>query len=79
MIFENHKQDETYRPHWLSSEPETNMTAPQKLYGVTLKPHAKASRKLIEIPASEARPDLLEAVRRAVAENREAAEQRPQQ
>jgi hypothetical protein len=54
------------------------MTAPQKLYGVTLKPHAKAPRKLIEIPASEARPDLLEAVRRAVAETREAAEQRPQ-
>jgi hypothetical protein len=55
------------------------MTAPQKLYGVTLKPHAKVPRKLIEIPASEARPDLLEAVRRAVAENREAAERRPQQ
>ena len=25
------------------------MTAPQKLYGVTLKPHAKVPRKLIEI------------------------------
>ena len=54
------------------------MTAPRKLDGVTLKPHAKAPRKLIEVPDPEARPDLLEAVRRAVAENREAAEQRPQ-
>jgi hypothetical protein len=55
------------------------MTAPQKLYGVTLKPHARTPRKLIEIPTTEARPDLLEAVRQAVAENREAAERRPQQ
>jgi hypothetical protein len=52
------------------------MTAPQKLYGVPLKPHAKIPRKLIEIPAAEARPDLLEAVRQAVAENREAGERR---
>ena len=51
------------------------MTAPQKLYGVTLKPRAKAPpRRLIETPASEARPDLLEAVRRAVVEQRELAE-----
>jgi hypothetical protein len=55
------------------------MTAPQKLYGVTLKPHVKIPRKLIEIPAPEARPDLLEAVRRTVAENREAGERRPRE
>ena len=53
------------------------MTAPQKLYGVTLKPQAKVSRKLIEVPGPKARPDLLEAVRRAVAENREGGERRP--
>jgi len=53
------------------------MTAPKKLYGVTLKPHAKAPRKLIEVPDPEARPDLLEAVRRAVTENREVGERRP--
>jgi hypothetical protein len=36
------------------------MTAPQKVYGLTLKPHVKIpSRKFIETPASEARPDLL--------------------
>jgi hypothetical protein len=52
------------------------MTAPQRLCGVTLKPHARILRKLIEIPAPEARPDLLEAVRQAVAENREAGERR---
>ncbi|WP_186308615.1 hypothetical protein [Paraburkholderia sp. BCC1885] len=51
------------------------MTAPQKLYGVTLKPRAKLPpRKLIETPASETHPDLLEAVRRAVIEQREMAE-----
>lgn len=50
------------------------MTAPQKLYGVTLKPHTKIPHKLIEIPTTEVRPDFLEAVRRAVAENREPAE-----
>jgi hypothetical protein len=44
------------------------MTAPQKLYGVTLKPRAKTPpRRLIETPASETHPDLMEAVRRAVA------------
>lgn len=53
------------------------MTAPPKLFGVTLKPQARAPRKLIEVPDPEARPDLLEAVRRAVAENREAGERRP--
>jgi hypothetical protein len=53
------------------------MTAPQKLYDVTLKPHAKIFPRMpIEIPAPEAHPDLLEAVRRAVAENREAGERR---
>ncbi len=55
------------------------MTAPQKLYGVTLKPHAKTPRKLIEVPAPEARPDLLEAVRQAVAKNREAGERHPRE
>ena len=51
------------------------MTAPQKLYGVTLKPRVKTPpRKLIETAPSEARPDLLEAVRRAVVEQRELAE-----
>jgi hypothetical protein len=55
------------------------MTAPRKLYGVTLKPHVKTPRKLIEVPDPEARPDLLEAVRRAVAENREAGERRPRE
>jgi hypothetical protein len=51
------------------------MTAPQKVYGLTLKPRVKTPpRKLIETPASEAPPDLLEAVRRAVAEQREIAE-----
>ncbi|MGF6723601.1 hypothetical protein P3T43_002956 [Paraburkholderia sp. GAS41] len=51
------------------------MTAPQKVYGLTLKPHVKIpSRKFIETPASEARPDLLEAVRRAVVEQRDLAE-----
>jgi hypothetical protein len=55
------------------------MTAPQKPYGVTLKPQAKAPRKLIEVPDPEARPDLLEAVRRVVAENREGGERRPRE
>ncbi|CAE6764911.1 hypothetical protein R75461_03664 [Paraburkholderia nemoris] len=55
------------------------MTAPQKLYGVTLKPQAKAPRKLIEVPDPEARPDFLEAVRRVVTENREAGERRPRE
>jgi hypothetical protein len=51
------------------------MTAPQKLYGVTLKPRVKTPpRKLIETPPSEARPDLLEAVRRAVVEQRDTVE-----
>jgi hypothetical protein len=51
------------------------MTAPQKLYGLTLKPHAKTPpRKLVETPPSEARPDFLEAVRRAVVEQREISE-----
>ncbi|MGF6239245.1 MULTISPECIES: hypothetical protein [Paraburkholderia] len=51
------------------------MTAPQKLYGVTLKPRAKTPpRRLIETPASETHPDLMEAVRRAVAEHRELAD-----
>ena len=52
------------------------MTAPQKIYGLTLKPHAKIPHKLIEIPTAEARPDFMEAVRRAVAENREGGERR---
>lgn len=55
------------------------MTAPQKLFGVTLKLRAKTPRKLIEVPAPEARLDLLEAVRRAIAENREAGERRPRE
>lgn len=55
------------------------MTAPQKLYGVTLKPQARAPRKLIEVPDPEVRPDLLEAVRRAVAENREPGERQPRE
>jgi hypothetical protein len=55
------------------------MTAPQKLDGVTLKPQVRAPRKLIEVPDPEARPDLLEAVRRVVAENREAGERRPRE
>jgi hypothetical protein len=55
------------------------MTAPRKLYGLTLKPRAKTPRKLTEFPTAEARPDLLEAVRRAVAENREAGERRPRE
>lgn len=51
------------------------MTAPQKLYGLMLKPHVKTPpRKFIETPTSEARPDLLEAVRLAVVEQRELAE-----
>jgi hypothetical protein len=42
---------------------------------VTLKPRVKTRpRKLIETPASEARQDLLEAVRRTVVEQRETAE-----
>jgi len=52
------------------------MTAPQKLHGLTLKPHARTPRKFAEVPTSEARPDFLEAVRRAVAENRETGTQR---
>jgi hypothetical protein len=49
------------------------MTAPRKVYGLSLKPHAKIPpRKLIDAPAPEVRPDMLEAVRRAVVENREA-------
>lgn len=55
------------------------MTAPQKLYGVTLKLHAKTPRKLVEVPTPEARPDLLETVRRAVDENRESGERRPRE
>lgn len=55
------------------------MTALQKLFGVTLKPHAKPPHKVIEVPAAEARPDLLEAVRRAVAENRQVGERRPRE
>lgn len=55
------------------------MTAPQKLYGLTLKPHARTPRKSTEVPAAEARPDLLEAVRRAVAENQEVGEWRPRE
>jgi hypothetical protein len=55
------------------------MTAPQKLDSVTLKPQARAPRKLIEVPDPEARPDLLEAVRRAVTENREVGERRPRE
>lgn len=55
------------------------MTAPQKPYGVTLKPQTKAPRKLIEVPDPEARPDFLEAVRRVVTENREAGERRPRE
>ncbi|WP_165924066.1 hypothetical protein [Paraburkholderia sp. BL9I2N2] len=55
------------------------MTAPKKLYRLTLKPHAKTPRKLTELPTAEARPDLLEAVRRAVAENQEAGERRPRE
>ncbi|CAG9252233.1 hypothetical protein PUN4_180130 [Paraburkholderia unamae] len=53
------------------------MTAPQKLYGLTLKPHVKTPHKLTEVPTAEARPDLMEAVRRAVAENQQAGEWRP--
>jgi hypothetical protein len=42
---------------------------------VTLKPRVKTPpRKLIETAPSEARPDLLEAVRRAVVEQRDIAE-----
>ncbi|MBB5541655.1 hypothetical protein [Paraburkholderia fungorum] len=52
------------------------MTAPQKPFGVTLKPQARAPRKLIEVPDPEARPDLMEAVRRVVTENREAGGRR---
>ena len=55
------------------------MTAPQKLDSVTLKPQARAPRKLIEVPDPEERPDLLEAVRRVVAENRETGERRPRE
>lgn len=47
------------------------MTAPRKLYGVTLKPHVKTPpRKFVDAPPLEGRPDMLEAVRQAVAENR---------
>jgi len=54
------------------------MTAPRKLYGVSLKPRAKTPpRKLVEIPPSDARPGMLEAVRRAVVEHREVAERPP--
>jgi hypothetical protein len=52
------------------------MTAPQRLYGVTLKPRVKTLHKLIEVPPADVRPDLMEAVRRAVAENREVGERR---
>jgi hypothetical protein len=54
------------------------MTAPRKLYGVSLKPRPKTpARELVEIPAPEVRPDLLEAVRRSVVEHREMAERTP--
>lgn len=55
------------------------MTAPRKLYGVTLKPHVKTPpRKFIDVLPLERQPDMLEAVRQAVAENRERVE-RPSQ
>jgi hypothetical protein len=51
------------------------MTAPQKLYGVSLKPRVKTPpRKLIQPAVPETHPDLLEAVRRAVIEQRELAD-----
>jgi hypothetical protein len=52
------------------------MTAPRKLYGVSLKPRVKTPPlKHLDAPAAEVLPDMLEAVRRAVAENRERVEQ----
>jgi hypothetical protein len=47
------------------------MTAPRKLYGMTLKPRTKAPpRKVIDVLATVGRPDVLEAVRRVLAEHR---------
>ena len=55
------------------------MTAPRKLYGVTVKPHLKTPpRKSIDAQPPGGRPDMLEAVRQAVAENRQAVERPPQ-
>jgi hypothetical protein len=52
------------------------MTPPRKLYNIVLKSRIKSPRrKFVDAPTTEVRPDMLEAVRRAVAENRKVVEQ----
>lgn len=55
------------------------MTAPRKLYSIVLKSRIKSPpSKSTDAPVTDSQPDMLEAVRRAVAENREMAERPPQ-